>query len=320
MAKMLLFGKYKGRTIAEVLAGDPEYLRWLCSQDEFRSNFKDTYQDIINCVEDLIDAPERKVVRARFQDVDFCRRFLRTSGHEPILLHELEVRHAKAFGEIDDRLRDLKETTSKAKNYIDDPHHQAWAQTNGIFLDPVDRERQIAGFEQMIAALHNLRKRIPSQIEVPEPKISCRFEQQEFDVIMRASIRYPWESDLRKNYLGPQDGGIKSTVAIKIRWTVGDNYPATIRRIGENRNVFSGMNRGANPIADHVVLLVGRYNGRTRGRFVGEAAAADIKVVFAADLETPSPVDAGATPPPLEVAGGRPRGATTDTTDGGSFL
>ena len=68
MTKTLLFGKYKGRTIAEVLAGDPEYLQWLCSQDEFRSTRKDTYRDILDHVEDLTDAPERKVVRARFQD------------------------------------------------------------------------------------------------------------------------------------------------------------------------------------------------------------------------------------------------------------
>src|SRR5262245_14402347 len=105
MTKTLSFGKYKGRTVAEVLTGDPEYLQWLCSQDEFCSKFKDTYRDIINYVEDLIDAPERKVMRARFQDVDFCRRFLRASGHEALLLHKLEVKHADALGEIADRLR-----------------------------------------------------------------------------------------------------------------------------------------------------------------------------------------------------------------------
>jgi hypothetical protein len=198
MTKTLTFGKYKGRTIAEVLAGDPEYLQWLCAQDEFCSDFKDTYQDIIGCVEDLIDAPERKVVRARFQTVDFCQRFLQASGHEAILLHKLEVKHAKALGEIADRLRSLKEATSKAKNYSNDPNHQAWAQANGIFIDPVDRERQIAGFEQMIAALHGLRKRIPSQIKAPKLKISCRFEQHGFDVVIRAAIRYPWGPELKR--------------------------------------------------------------------------------------------------------------------------
>src|SRR5262245_63287700 len=80
MAKTLLFGKYKGHTIAEVLAGDPEYLCWLCSQDEFRSSRGAIYRDIIDCVEGLVDAPERKVMRAWFQDLDFCRRFLRVSG------------------------------------------------------------------------------------------------------------------------------------------------------------------------------------------------------------------------------------------------
>src|SRR5262249_18545651 len=116
--------------------------------------------------------------------------------------------------QITDRLRDLNEITSKAKNYTGD---RAWAQAHGIFLDPVEREQQIAGFEQMIMALHGLRKRIPNQIEALEPRISCRFEQHGFDVIMRGSIHYPWGPELRENYLGFQEDRIKSTVAIKIR-------------------------------------------------------------------------------------------------------
>jgi hypothetical protein len=289
MTKTLLFGKYRGHTITEVLAGDPEYLRWLCSQDEFRSSHRVIYQDIIDCVEGLVDAPERKAVRARFQDAHFCRRFLQASGHEAILLHAARGRHAKALEEITDRLRSLKEATGEAKNYTDDPSYQAWAQANGISLDPVDRERQIAGFKRVIAALHGLRKRLPNQLEAPESKISCRLEQHGFDVVIRASIRYPWGPELRKNYLGSQDDAIRSTVAVKMRWAAGNNYHTTMRWIGENRNVSLGMNRGSRPIADHVVLLVGRYNGNSaaKERFVEELAAADIKAVFAADLKIP---------------------------------
>jgi hypothetical protein len=274
VAKTLPFGKYKGHTIAEVLTGDPEYLQWLCSQDGFRS--RAIYRDIIDCVEELADAPACKAMRAWFQDVDFCRRFLRVSGHEAILLHELEARHARALEKIIGRLRDLKDMTSKAKNYTGAPRHQAWAQAHGVFLDPVEREQQIAGFEQMITTLHELHNRIPNQIAAtPEPKISCRFEQQGFDVIMRAAIRYPWGSELRENYLGFQDDKVKSTVAIKIRGTIGDNYPATVRWISENR-----------PTAGRVVLLVSQYDGKsaTRAQFVEEMARVDIKVIFAADL------------------------------------
>jgi uncharacterized protein (DUF3820 family) len=158
MARPLWFGKYKGRTIADVLVGDPEYLQWLCSQDEFRNNHRAFYLDIVDCVEELTDAPVRKALRARFQDVDFRRRFLQASGHEGILLHELEVMHAKALGRIADRLQNLKETTDKAKNYIDDPNHQAWVRVNAISLDPAEREQQIAGFEQMTVGLHAHKK------------------------------------------------------------------------------------------------------------------------------------------------------------------
>ena len=288
MTKTLLFGKYKGHTVAEVLAGDPEYLRWLCSQDDFRSSHRVLYRDIIDCVEGLVDAPARKAMRVRFQDANFCRRFLQASGHGGILLHAVRARHAKALEEIADRLRNLKEATDGAKNYIDDFSHQAWAQANGIFLNPVDRERQLAGFELMNAALHDLRKRLPNQLEAPKSKVSCRFEQHGFDAVIRASIRYPWGPELRKNYLGSHDDVIRTTVAVKMRWAVGNNYHPTVRWIDGNRNVSSGINRSS-PIADHVVLLVGRYDGNNaaKERFVGELAAADIKAVFAADLKIP---------------------------------
>jgi hypothetical protein len=258
VAKTLPFGKYKGHPIAEVLASDPDYLRWLCGQDGFRS--RAIYRDIVDGVEELADAPARKAMQVWFRDVNFCRRFLRVSGHEAILLHELQVRHARALEQVTDRLRDLKDITSKAKSYTGD---QAWAQTHGVFLDPAEREQQIAGFEQMITTLHELRSRMPDRIAAPEPKISCRFEQQGFDVIMRAAIRYPWGSELRKNYLGFPNDGVKRTVAIKIRGTIG---PATVRWINENRS------RDA-----EVVLLAGAQP-------MEELAAVDIKIVFAADL------------------------------------
>jgi uncharacterized protein (DUF3820 family) len=103
MANTLRFGKYKGRTITEVLTGDPEYLRWLCSQDDFRRGRRHVYRDIINCVEELVDAPEREAMCARFQAAEFRRRFLQASGHEALLRHALEARHAKALGAIADR-------------------------------------------------------------------------------------------------------------------------------------------------------------------------------------------------------------------------
>jgi len=268
VAKTLPFGKYKGYTIAEVAAGDPEYLQWLCSQDNFCSNRGVLYRDIIDCFEGLRDAPERKVMRGWFQDADFCCQFLQVSGGEALLLQELEARHAAALEQITGRIQDLTETIDKAKNYTGAPDQQIWAQEYGIFLDPTEREQQIADFGQTIATLHELHKKIANQIEAPHPKISCRFEQHGFDVVMRASLHYPWGSELRENYLGFQDDRIKRTVAIKIRGVIS---PTAVRWVRENRN------RGS---PDHVVLLVSQYDAQ----LVGELAATDIKIVFAADL------------------------------------
>jgi uncharacterized protein (DUF3820 family) len=67
------FGKYKGRSVEELLVDDPSYLQWLSSQDWFRAKYITLHQTIINRGAE----PEENALQVLFLDDDFCLRFLR---------------------------------------------------------------------------------------------------------------------------------------------------------------------------------------------------------------------------------------------------
>ena len=70
------FGKYKGRSVEEVLADDPAYLQWLASQDWFRTKFTILHQVIINRGAEPEETPEHNALQVKFLDDDFCLRLL----------------------------------------------------------------------------------------------------------------------------------------------------------------------------------------------------------------------------------------------------
>jgi len=81
-ARIIPFGKHKGRLIDEVLVDDPIYVEWLTSQEWFRSRFTILYQVVINRGADSAETPEHNAMQVRFLDRDFCQQFLRRIAPE----------------------------------------------------------------------------------------------------------------------------------------------------------------------------------------------------------------------------------------------
>lgn len=69
------FGKYKGRSIEEVLVDDPSYLEWLSSQGWFRTKYVNLTQIIINRGAETEETPEHNALQVLFLNDNFCRRF-----------------------------------------------------------------------------------------------------------------------------------------------------------------------------------------------------------------------------------------------------
>lgn len=76
------FGKHKGRLIEELLAEDPQYLQWLCTQDWFRNKFTVLHQVIINRGAEPEETPEHNAMQVKFLDDEYCARFV--THFEPI--------------------------------------------------------------------------------------------------------------------------------------------------------------------------------------------------------------------------------------------
>ena len=77
------------------MAGDPEYLGG-CAPDDFAVATVSYIKTSL--IASKVGRRERKVVRARFQDANFCHLFAGIR-HEDILLHTVRARHAKALEE-----------------------------------------------------------------------------------------------------------------------------------------------------------------------------------------------------------------------------
>jgi hypothetical protein len=65
-------GKYKGRSVAEVMAIDPQYAEWLTLQNWFVDKYKPTYNFIVQAGAPNDMSPEHNTLQAMFLDDDFC--------------------------------------------------------------------------------------------------------------------------------------------------------------------------------------------------------------------------------------------------------
>jgi hypothetical protein len=295
-SNIIPIGKYKGRTVEEILLEDPSYLEWLGAQDWFRTKHLNVYQVIINRGGVPQDTPEHNALQVKFLDDDFCLRFLAhvdpkyldkaltalRSAHqhgkklidhaltcERKSLHEANARVARAEAEL------LRMSPQKAKDrkwWVNDPAK--------------DRDLHIARIDY----LFDFEKEFAVPIKQLATSIGRKFEEGGVDVILSlraksaqhdvepevpADLKLRWSAyDDRGSYFG----GWKDlscplgSYEIELKPTVGDDYPAVLRQMKANGST---------------VLLLRDYvgTGATREQFIATFATAGKRVVFLHDVE-----------------------------------
>jgi len=70
-AMILPFGKHKGRTVADVLASDPQYAEWMLGQAWFAERFAELHAALLTRGAASDDTPEHNAIQARFLDPVF---------------------------------------------------------------------------------------------------------------------------------------------------------------------------------------------------------------------------------------------------------
>jgi uncharacterized protein (DUF3820 family) len=289
------FGKYKGRSIEELLVEDPGYLQWLAGQDWFRAKFTILHQVIINRGAEPEETPEHNALQVKFLDDDFCLRFLACIApkYRDLAFATLRSAHqhdVKLIGNaITSEQKSLEETKARV---IRDEADLANSSPQAV----PDRRYWLGGTKKKrdlhiarIDYLFRLQKEFVTPVEELEILIDRNFEERGVDVILKFSaksaqhdirVNTPFDLDLRwYNYddRGGAMGGWEElcrslgSFHIELKPTIGDDYPAVLRQMKRN---------GSD------VLLVGQFvgQGATREQFIKTFATASIRVVFADDV------------------------------------
>jgi uncharacterized protein (DUF3820 family) len=256
--KIIPFGKYKGRLVDEVLVDDPAYLQWLAGQDWFRAKFNILHQVIINRGAEPEETPDHNAMQVKFLDDEFCVRFINhyASG---------DVR-ASLQNALSTRAESVQKNIKELKSSLE-YHLRYWADDQPRITNI---KQQIAKAEQLFA--QQLNQRI-GQIEF---KIQRSFEERGVDVLLqvRAISKSPDIEVEPYNLYPDRDNGayFHRGISIEIKPIIGDDYPAVLRQMKAN---------GSN------VLFVGEYRGQgaTQEQFIKTMATAQIRVVFARDVD-----------------------------------
>lgn len=252
-ANVIPIGKYKGRTVEEILVADPNYLEWLSAQPWFRAQYVAIHQTIINRGAENQETPEHNSIQVKFLNDDFCVRcWLVTdpSGKE------------KVRDVLDDIRKENLNLAAAALKYINENEYK------------LEQEEKPTITE------------IAAKLSVPIKEATFgiydrTFEHRGVDVHFKIFARsalhdnklivdqYRPPSHLR--WYPTRDIGWKKELSIEIKPTIGDDYPAVLRQM---RRTNSNT------------LVVGSYTGQgaTQEQFVATMESAGIKVVFLADV------------------------------------
>jgi hypothetical protein len=293
------FGKYKGRLIEEVLADDPGYIEWLTGQDWFRTKFTVLHQVIINRGAEPEETPEHNAMQVRFLDDEFCLRFVRhlhptydveaqrrfdlaRKANLQLVIEKLEIE--KEAPHKDDKA--LADRLRSDAEYVRSNHLKAEFVTERQTEAHERRERERDRHIKRMLQLERLRELLLPAITTVKFEIKRQFEAAGVDVVLKIMTGITWKLVPERDVTGaPSDpfwswhqwksftdrSDWRAEFAIEIKPTIGDDYPAVLRQMKRTESD---------------VLFVGAYTGRgaTEEQFVATFAAANIRVVFARDV------------------------------------
>ena len=208
--EVIPFGKYKGQPV-EALAGDKQYCDWLASQPWFRERFQHLHTVIVNNFQQPSDTPEHNALQVLFLDDDYCRAFV--AAVLPTL--EAEVRE-EYHRYREEQRRGILDRIEAAE---------------GGRREAIANQAKYAGWDyaaHYAGVLEDLRARLSAHDAFPERvalDIQPVFERRGIDVSLHVEIRTEQGETLKRR-----------EVAIEIKPTVGDDYPAVLRQMNQSES------------------------------------------------------------------------------------
>jgi len=252
------FGKYKGLTVAELLARDPGYADWLMGQRWLAERFAELHAAIQSRGAGNDDTPEHNQIQSQFLDVSFRTSLLYAVAKDAILYHQTRV-----FLDVQRyRQREVAKNQVPAERW-----HDHWKTRGGN----EEWQRREQGWQEeeasRVAALAEAERELAA-LTAPEIATAVWFEHRGIDVLVGYNF---WGQPPRLGETGSGAGH----VAVEIKPSLGDDYPTVMRQMAR---------LGA------TVLLIDAY--------AGTLPLSTVKAMFAANNQTLVTLQEVTNPPP----------------------
>jgi hypothetical protein len=261
------FGKYRGRSVIEVMAIDPQYVEWLKTQDWFTVKFVRIYNIVVQAGRPPEDTPEHNAIQVRFLDDEFCK-MVAAKVIPPLdalreKLIEANISERELFlSSYDDTYKRVQQAVASAQHQVtvarsykdDEARALKQLESNQLKLKDLPREREWA--QSQLKTLPDAQLEVTIENRDMEDGVDVAF-----DIVTAVSLR-----------------SYRFTIAIEIKPSLGDDYPTVLRQMKEQvRRRF----RISHHIAWFHHLKTGHRHVLCYGEFAARGATIDqVKTIF----------------------------------------
>ncbi len=248
------FGKYKGKPI-EVLANDPEYVKWILSQQNIKSRYPEIISIVINNFQTPSETPEHNAIQVKFIDPVYRLKFANFVSKFP----------KKDFEET---LLSIKEAVNK---YLEKTYSISINLSYVVF-----EQSQDDGELEVLEKRNELAKQLLENAGGVKLKTTeVIFESNGLDVLFSVSIDVINENSRVVKLYQECEIDYKTyqrRYLIEIKPVVSDDFPAVLRQMK-----LSGAK----------ILFLSKYTGigAKQEEFVKYFETQGINVVFESDIE-----------------------------------
>lgn len=263
--KVITFGKHKGKSIDDVLIGDPAYLQWLAGQAWFRERHVALYQTVINFGAEPSETPDHNALQVLFLEDAFCLRFAQfvTKGFRRATVEDVQTTRSFESMGVDVKLQ-ITDQRKPPKGEQSAELVAALAAHKAIVARrPGDRasKDELTAFALEIGGV--------TRVDDVGLMFEIRRTLQVRQFALEEQIRKA--DDEARRIWREACGCWQINLSIEIKPSVGDDYPAVLRQMRTNRS-------------DCLFVETYTGTGATEAQFVATLFNSGIKVVFRRDL------------------------------------
>ena len=288
MNKLIPFGKYRGKPV-DILSSDPQYVKWILTQDGIKSKYPDLINIIINNFQEPSETPEHNKIQVKFLNKSYCAKLAWFVKELSISIFEDKEKKFKEY-----IFKQLKEIFSK-DSFEYKKRFEELCIKSGVEISPFMLSRMNSTFLQSKPQMYEKEKKIISKVdkeileeieyrlhEIQELSGGVKlfinnleFEKKGIDVSYSVCIGSNHELEIRDKYK-VRLPFLSIPILIEIKPVVSDDFPAVLRQMN-----LSGAK----------ILFISKYDGvgANLKDFIQYFKSQGITVIFESEIDSYTP-------------------------------